>query len=382
MASNAYRADQVGSFLRSDELKQARAAHQQGNLSLEQLREVEDREVLRLLEMQKQVGIDVYSDGEMRRGGWASDFQEAVDGYVPGEPPVTMSWHSGSGGGAATAEASPEQQAGIGLVSRVIGEKLRQRRRLTEHEASFLTQHAGGPYKMTMPAASYVVTRGYKPGVTDRVYASRADVLRDAAAIISAELRALADEGVPYLQLDNPHYPDYIADDRREEWRSLGVDADRALVEDLAGDNASLGGLDRSRVVVGMHLCRGNGPMGRWHTAGGYERIAEQVFGTLNVDRLLLEYDSERAGGFEPLRFVPAGKLVVLGLITTKSAQLESQDEVLRRIDEASKYVPIDRLALSPQCGFASTLVGNPLSWDDQRRKLELVVDTARKVWG
>jgi 5-methyltetrahydropteroyltriglutamate--homocysteine methyltransferase len=379
----AYRADHVGSFLRSDELKQARAARQQGSLSLEALHEVEDREVLRLLDMQKQVGIDVFSDGEMRRGGWASDFQEAVDGYVPGEPPVTMSWHTGGSGGTATLEAppQPQQQAGIGLVSRVIGEPLRQRRRLTAHEASFLGQHAPGPYKMTMPAASYVVTRGYKPGVTDRVYAGRTDVLRDAAGIINAELRALADEGVPYLQLDNPHYPDYIADDRREQWRSLGVDADQALGEDLAADNASLAGLDRSRVVVGMHLCRGNGPMGRWHTAGGYERIAEQVFGTLDVDRWLLEYDSERAGGFEPLRFMPAGKLVVLGLITTKSAQLESQDDVLRRIDEASRYVPVERLALSPQCGFASTLVGNPLTWEDQQRKLELVVDTARKVW-
>jgi 5-methyltetrahydropteroyltriglutamate--homocysteine methyltransferase len=131
-----------------------------------------------------------------------------------------------------------------------------------------------------------------------------------------------------------------------------------------------------------MHLCRGKGPMGRWHTAGGYERIAEKVFGSLDVDRFLLEYDSERAGGFEPLRFMPRGKMVVLGLVTTKSAALESQDELLRRIDEAARYVPVEDLALSPQCGFASTLVGNPLSWDDQRRKLELVVETARKVWG
>jgi 5-methyltetrahydropteroyltriglutamate--homocysteine methyltransferase len=135
-------------------------------------------------------------------------------------------------------------------------------------------------------------------------------------------------------------------------------------------------------VTIGMHLCRGNGPLGRWHTAGGYERIAEQVFGGLDVDRFLLEYDSERAGGFEPLRFMPRGKVVVLGLVTTKSAALESQDELLRRIDEASRYVPVEELALSPQCGFASTLVGNPLTWDDQRRKLELVVETAHKVWG
>lgn len=379
MSQNAYRADQVGSFLRSDELKQARAAHDRGQLDLDALREVEDREILRVLQMQKDVGIDVFSDGEFRRGGWASDFQEAVDGYVPGEPPVTMSWHAGPASGGA-AVATPAQ-AGTGIVSRVIGQKLHQRRRLTEHESAFLRSHAPGPFKMTMPAASYVTTRGYKPGITDRAYSSRTAVLQDAAAIIAAELQALASEGVPYLQLDNPHYPDYIAEDRREQWRWLGVDADQALVDDIAADNTSIAGLDRSRVTVGMHLCRGNGPLGRWHTSGGYERIAEQVFGGLHVDRFLLEYDSERAGDFSPLRFMPADKLVVLGLITTKSPQLEKQDELLRRIDEASKYVPLDRLALSPQCGFASTLVGNPLSWDDQRRKLELVVDTARRVW-
>ena len=206
-------------------------------------------------------------------------------------------------------------------------------------------------------------------------------MLADAADIISAELQALASEGVPYLQLDNPHYPDYIADDRREQWRALGIEADQALADDIAADNASLRGLDRSKVTVGMHLCRGNGPLGRWHTSGGYERISEQVFGGLQVDRFLLEYDSERAGDFSPLRFVPTDKIVVLGLITTKSPELESQDELLRRIDEASRYVPVERLALSPQCGFASKLVGNPLTWDEQKRKLELVTDTARKVW-
>jgi 5-methyltetrahydropteroyltriglutamate--homocysteine methyltransferase len=378
-SSNTYRADQVGSFLRSDELKQARAAQQQGNLTVDRLREIEDREILRVLEMQKQVGVGVVTDGEFRRGGWASDFQEAVAGYVAGAPPVVLSWHSPSG--VTPAAEAPATTPSTGIVSRVIGEKLSQRRRLTAHESAFLKAHTSGPYKMTMPAASYVVTRGYKPGVTDKVYASRADVLRDAAGIIGDELAALAAEGVPYLQLDNPHYPDYISDERRAEWRELGVDAESALSDDIAADNASLAGLDRSRVTVGMHLCRGNGPMGMWHTAGGYERIAERVFGGLDVDRFLLEYDSERAGGFEPLRFMPRGKTVVLGLVTTKSPLLESQDELLRRIDEASRYVPVEDLALSPQCGFASTLVGNPLTWDDQRRKLELVVETARRVW-
>ena len=189
------------------------------------------------------------------------------------------------------------------------------------------------------------------------MYGSRTEVLADAAAIIHAELSACIDEGVPYVQLDNPHYPDYISDDRRAQWQALGVEPERALLDDIAADNASVAGLDRSLATVGMHLCRGNGALGRWHTAGGYERIAEAVFGGLDVDRFLLEYDSERAGGFEPLRFVPRGKLVVLGLITTKSAELESADVVLQRIEEASKYVPVEDLALSPQCGFASALV-------------------------
>jgi 5-methyltetrahydropteroyltriglutamate--homocysteine methyltransferase len=382
-----YRADQVGSFLRSQELKDAHAAQQQGNLPLERLREIEDREILRVLDLQKQVGIDVLSDGEYRRGGWASDFQEAMDGYVPGSPPVVMTWSSAGSGGAATLAAPPAPataQAGAppAGAGRVIGEKLRQKRRLTEHEVGFLKQHVAGPFKMTMPAATYVVTRGYKPGVTDKVYENRSAVLRDAADIINRELKALVAEGVPYVQLDNPHYPDYISDDRRDQWRALGVDPDQALREDIDADNASLAGLDRSKVSVGMHLCRGNGPLGRWHTAGGYERIAEQVFGGIDVDRFLLEYDSERAGGFEPLRFMPRGKTVVLGLITTKSGELESADLLRKRIEEASKYVPLEDLALSPQCGFASTLIGNPLTWDEQRRKLELVAETARKVWG
>jgi 5-methyltetrahydropteroyltriglutamate--homocysteine methyltransferase len=384
MASK-YRADQVGSFLRSQELKDAHAAHLRGELPIERLREIEDREILRVLELQKQVGLGVVSDGEYRRGGWASDFQDAMDGYVPGAPPVTMTWHSPSATAATAATldaAPPPSPTGAAFVSHVIGQKLRQKRRLTEHEVGFLEQHASGPFKMTMPAATYVVTRGYKPGVTDQAYGSRTELLSDAAGIINNELKALAAEGVPYLQLDNPHYPDYISEDRRDQWRGLGVDPDQALHDDIAADNASLAGLDRSKITVGMHLCRGNGPMGRWHTAGGYERIAEQVFGGIDVDRFLLEYDSERAGGFEPLRFMPRGKLVVLGLVTTKSGELESQEVLLRRIDEASKYVPLEDLALSPQCGFASTLVGNPLSWDEQRRKLELVVDTARKVWG
>jgi len=175
--------------------------------------------------------------------------------------------------------------------------------------------------------------------------------------------------------------------DRNAQWRSIGVDPDAAILEDIEADNFALSAIPRERVVSAMHLCRGNGGRGQdqpagWHSAGSYGAIAERVFGGLRVDRFLLEYDSERAGGFEPLRHMPPDTKVVLGLVTTKSGELESQDLLLQRISEASKYVALDDLALSPQCGFASTLAGNPLSVDEQKRKLELVVDTAHKVWG
>jgi len=264
---------------------------------------------------------------------------------------------------------------------RIIGERLRQRRRLTAHESGFLKEHAPGPWKITMPAASYIVARGYTPSVTGKAYPTRGELASDVAGIVREEVLALAGEGAAYIQIDNPHYPDYIPEDRRQQWRDLGIDPDKALDEDIAADNASLRGLDRQQHVVAMHVCRGNG-RSAWHTQGGYEAIAEKTFGGLEVDRFLLEYDSERSGGFEPLRFVPKNKSVVLGLVTTKLGQLESQDVLLKRIDEAAKYVPLDNLALSPQCGFASMAEGNRLSYDDQRRKLELVVETARKVWG
>jgi 5-methyltetrahydropteroyltriglutamate--homocysteine methyltransferase len=373
-----YRADQVGSFLRPAALKEAHTAYVQGNLPLEQLRELEDRAILDVLSLQQSVGIDVCSDGEFRRGGWASDFAESVDGYVSGDPAVTV-FNTRSG--------NMPQQRPAGLAARVIGAKLRPKHRMTAHESGFMVKHAPGPFKMTMPAPSYVLARGYRPDVTNPVYGSRKAALQDVAAIIKSEVDALVEEGVPYIQLDNPHYPDYVVDERNAQWRAVGVDPESAIVEDVAADNFAVSGVPRDRVVVAMHLCRGNGGRGQdqpagWHTAGGYDAIAERVFGGLNVDRFLLEYDSERAGGFEPLRFVPRDRSVVLGLVTTKSGELESSDLLLRRIDEASKYVPVENLALSPQCGFASTMAGNPLTVDEEMRKLELVVETARKVWG
>jgi 5-methyltetrahydropteroyltriglutamate--homocysteine methyltransferase len=379
----AYRADQVGSFLRPQAVKDAHTAYAEGKLPLAELRAIEDQAILDVLRLQQEVGLQIFSDGEFRRASWAGDFQESMaEGYVPGRPAVSV-FNTAQGNGAEpSAPVVPGNRQG-----RVIGARLRQKQRLTAHETAFLREHAPGPWKMTMPAASYVLARGYNPEITDKAYGSRAAALRDVAAILKAEAEAIVAEGAAYVQFDNPHLPDYVVDERNAAWRAVGVDPDQALQEDLEADNFALSGVDRRRVIVAMHLCRGNGGRGQdqaagWHTAGGYDAIAERVFGQLDVDRLLLEYDSERAGGFEPLRFVPKGKTVVLGLVTTKSGELESQETLLRRIEEASKYKALEDLALSPQCGFASTMPGNPLTVDEERRKLELVVETARKVWG
>ncbi len=274
-----YRADQVGSLLRPKEVLDAHTAYSEGKTTLEAVRQIEDKAILEALEMQRQVGIDVLTDGEFRRSSWAGDFQDAVEGYVPGNPSVSVAMQGNPPG------AAPNAGMGQNPFRRVIGEKLRQKHRLTEAESGFLKEHAQGhPYKVTMPAATYVVARAYNPEVTGKAYPTRVDVLNDAGRIIKAEIQALMDEGVPYIQLDNPHYPDYVVEDRRAQWRAIGIDPEQALREDIAADNACLAGFDRTKVTLAMHLCRGNGGRGLgapagWHTSGGYDAIAEQLFG-------------------------------------------------------------------------------------------------------
>jgi 5-methyltetrahydropteroyltriglutamate--homocysteine methyltransferase len=359
----SYRADQVGSLLRPPQLIDARTAYTEGRLDLDALHAVEDEAILDILEQQRQAGIDVFTDGEYRRYNFYSDMVDAVTGFVAA-PERTTNWQ-GEGGGQ--------------LAGRAIGGKLEQKRRLTEHELPFLRAHAPGPIKVTVPSASQFV-RFYKDGLTDHFYPTRADLARDLAAIVRRELEWLIAEGVPYIQIDAPNYTGLVDAAGRERLRQSGVDPDDVLDEAIAVDNASVAGLAREGVTIALHLCRGNS-RSRWLSEGSYEPIAEKLFNGLDVGRLLLEYDSERAGGFEPLRFMPKGKEVVLGLITTKEGRLEAEDDLLRRIDDAATYIPRENLAISPQCGFASALLGNLLSMDDQRRKLELVGEIARKAW-
>jgi 5-methyltetrahydropteroyltriglutamate--homocysteine methyltransferase len=360
-----YRADQIGSLLRPPELLQARAARAEGRLDAEGLREVEDRAILDALARQREVGIDVLTDGEFRRGAFLTDIHEAVEGFVSER--VVLEWR-GPGGGAE------------GSVAPVVGGRLRPRRLLVKHEADFLQAHVGAPFKVAVPMPSQLAAVGYKPGVTDKAYPTRAELLADFTALIRREVEALVEVGVPYVQMDAPFYTYYADPAMRDRLRQVGLDPDQAFADAVAADTACLAEIERPRTVLAVHLCRGNS-RSRWIAEGGYDQIAEKLFGSLPVDAFLLEYDSPRAGDFAPLRFVPADKTVVLGLVTTKDPQLESGDALRRRIDEAARYVPLERLALSPQCGFASTAQGNLLTPDEQWRKLGLVVDTARKVW-
>jgi 5-methyltetrahydropteroyltriglutamate--homocysteine methyltransferase len=360
-----FRADQVGSFLRPAELLEAR----RHPVDPERLRALEDHHITRVLAKQQELGFDVFTDGELRRRNFMSDFTDAVEGFDLGDA-VPRSWQAGSA-----------TDARVASVTGIVTAKLRQVRRLTAHELSFLRAHSPGAIKMTLPSATQFPAIAYKRGVSDRVYPNHSALLWDIVAIMKTELQALAAEGVRYIQIDAPRYSYYMDPKWREFIRTdLGQDPDAALDEAVRADNTCLEGARRAGVTLAMHLCRGNN-RSHWYAEGGYDPIAEKVFATMQVDRFLLEYDDARSGTFEPLRFIPKGKTVVLGLISSKRPELESKRDLIRRIEEAARYVPLEYLALSPQCGFASTMEGNLLTEDDQWAKLRLVTETARDVW-
>lgn len=376
--ASTYRADQVGSLLRPPALLQARADFAEQRSTRAQLRAAEDAAVLAALALQREVGIDIFTGGEYRRAAWSAAIRESVEGLVPDPDPPTRRV-LGSWQGPHRDLANATVLAGGPVVA---GARLKQARRLTGEEAAFLKQHAPGPWKMTMPGPYSVAGQLFKPGLTDQFYATRQEFVAEIVGMLQREVQALIEDGASYIQLDSLHYVERLTDPTvRARMVEDGEDAAAYLDALIAADNAALAGARRAGVTVGLHMCRGNN-RSAWHAEGSYEAIAEQAFNRLDVDRFLLEYDTDRAGGFAPLRFMPKNKLVVLGLISSKEPALESVDQLRRRIDEATKYVPLENLAISPQCGFASTAPGNLLTWDEQRRKLELVVATARAVWG
>ncbi|MGC1484029.1 MAG: cobalamin-independent methionine synthase II family protein [Candidatus Acidiferrum sp.] len=361
-----YRADHIGSLLRPSDLLEAR----HNSAGAEKVHALEDQHIKRVLAKQKELGFEIFTDGELRRRNFMSDFTDAVEGFDFGDA-VARSWNAGDTG------AAP-----VSSVSGIVTRKLRQVRPLTGHELSFTKANSPGDIKMTLPSATQFPAISFKRGVTDNVYKTHSELLWAVVDIMKSDLAKLSSDGVKYIQIDAPRYS-YYMDPKWREWirKEIGMDPDSALDEAIKADNACFRAARRPGVTLGIHLCRGNN-RSHWYAEGGYDAIAEKMFGTLDVDRFLLEYDDERSGTFEPLRFIPKGKTVVLGLISSKIPRMEDPKELAKRIEEASRYVPIENLALSTQCGFASTAEGNLITEDRQWAKLKLVVDTARSVWG
>jgi 5-methyltetrahydropteroyltriglutamate--homocysteine methyltransferase len=359
-------------LLRPPALISARNRFAKGEINLEQLREAEDTAIDEAISRQRSIGIDVVSDGEFRRAGWYEGFRAAVNGFVPHERSSLAVW-KGPSGDMATKELREK-------ASVVIGEKLELQQPFTAVESAYLSAHGGDRFKITMPGCSTFL-HFFEPGVTDKAYRDGDALLADIVSIYKQEIDRLVLEGVPVIQIDSLRYGDAMDPTMRSMWESRGIDPMSIVRQTLDADNEVLARANVPGVVRAMHICRGN-HRSAWVAEGDYEPVADLLFNELNVNRYLLEYDDERSGGFEPLRFLPHDKVVVLGLVTTKTGKLESQDELIRRIHEAAQHVPLQNLALGTQCGFASTELGNLLTVDEQWRKLELIVETARKVWG
>ena len=365
-----YRADQVGSLLRPPGLIEARAAWEAGRKSLAELRAAEDAAILRVLGLQRKTGIGVVSDGEFRRSTWGNGFLDRLEGLEDDVEGVVQGGHWQGETAALAAETLPRKKVVVG--------KVRVKAPFTGEEAQFLARHASAPYKITMPSPTMFL-RLFVLGRSNAAYADEDELLDDFVKIYLDEVDSLVALGVPYIQLDSLRYISFITDIERGAADRAAVQ--RAIEHLVEADNRVMARARKSGVTRAMHICRGN-HRSAWFGEGSYEAVAETLFGTAEVDRFLLEFDDERSGGFEPLRFVPKGKVVVLGLITSKSGELESLDALRRRVDQAAKFVPMENLAISPQCGFASTHLGNLLTEDEELRKLELVAEAARRIWG
>jgi 5-methyltetrahydropteroyltriglutamate--homocysteine methyltransferase len=365
-----FRADHIGSLLRPQALLDARAAHAAGALSLEALRQVEDEAILRVLELQRQAGLKIFSDGEFRRTSWVSGLPDALRGVRKVD---RRHMPRGTWKGLGAEEANSE----LPIDRLEVQERLTLKGRFTGVETAFLKAHAPGPYKITMPSPTIHLNM-FDDVTSGGVYADEQGLLDDLVALYRHEIAAQVAEGAAYIQLDSLRYMHAVSG---VSPMGKTVDAEAVLAQTIAADNACLAAARGEGVTTAIHICRGN-HRSAWAMSGHYDAVAERLLTEVETDRFLLEYDDARSGGFAPLRFTPKGKTVVLGLVTTKAGVLEAPEELMRRVDEAAQYVPLDQLALSPQCGFASTYLGNLLTEDEEKRKLELVVTTAERIWG
>lgn len=364
------RSDVVGSLLRPPALLAMRERFERGQASPAELKRAEDEAVNEVLRMQEGAGLDVVTDGEMRRLSFQSQLPAAVDGFGDWDIDAFL-WGEWTG----------DENVGDLHVERpelaVVG-KLRRRRSLCAEELAYARGRTDRVLKVTLPSPSLFASF-WDTEQVPAAYRNLEEYLADVADLLREEADELEAMGATYLQLDAPHYTMLLDPQYRDFYASRGWPVERWLELGLELDNRVIG--DRPGVTFGFHLCRGN-QASRWLVEGGYDTLAEQIFRGIDADRLLLEYDDARSGSFEPLVWVPEDRSVVLGLVSTKQPKLESADELARRIDQASRYVPKERLAVSPQCGFATSVLGNALTPADQAAKLALVAEVASKAWG
>jgi 5-methyltetrahydropteroyltriglutamate--homocysteine methyltransferase len=357
------RSDVVGSLLRPPFLLAAREQYERGELDAVAFKRIEDRAVDEALALQEAAGLDVVTDGEMRRYAFFGHLVEALEGFEK------------FGGWSITFRDGEGHESTVRRP--VVVDKLRWRRQMSAEEFTYLRGRTTRRVKVTLISAQQAAAY-YEPDKSRGAYPTRDAYLADIVDFTRREIQELRRLGCTYVQIDAPQYAALLDETIREGYRQRGSDPDTLLDACIDLDNAIISG--HEGITFGIHICRGN-HRSMFYASGGYDRIAEHVFRRTRFHRYLLEYDDERSGTFEPLRFVPDDRVVVLGLVSSKRPELESPDVLRRRIDEASRVVPLDRLAISPQCGFASTHEGNRLSPEDQRRKLELVGSTARAVW-
>jgi 5-methyltetrahydropteroyltriglutamate--homocysteine methyltransferase len=362
--------DVVGSLVRPVALRKARNDRKTGRLSHAQFKSIEDGAVDEAVSLQEAAGLDIVTDGEMRRLSFQSQMLEAVDGFGAWDIDAFLwgHWH----GHGTMGERRRDRPVNLGVVSRLV-----RKRHLVAEEFAYLRGRTCRIAKVTLPSPSLFVNF-WSPERSKSAYASLEHFLADVVAILRDEVAELVRLGATYIQIDAPHYALLLAPETRAFYESQGWTFDQWLSRGIELDNAVMAGF--ADVTFAIHLCRGN-QEGRWLVEGDYEPIAQPIFQRTGATRLLLEYDDDRSGSFAPLRHVPDDKIVVLGLISTKRLQMEAPEDLVRRITQANCFVPLERLALSPQCGFASSIVGNGLSIDDERRKLERVCETARRIW-
>ncbi len=365
----AARTDVVGSLLRPAELLAAQERLAAGKLEPPAFKRVEDRAVDDALRLQEEAGVDVVTDGEMRRLSFQSQMTAAVEGFGDWDLDAFLwgDWHGDDEVGDRTIERPP-----IAVVG-----KLRRKRFLSAEELAYARGRTDRVLKVTLPSPS-LFANFWDPERSTGAYAELEEFLGDVAEILREEVDELVRLGATYIQLDAPQYPLLVDPGLRAFYDSRGRPADELLELGLELDNHVIGG--HPGVTFGFHLCKGN-QASRWLVSGGYDWLAGRIFPRIRAQRLLLEYDDERSGGFEPLAAVPEDKVVVLGLVTTKTPRRETVDELAARIREAARVVPLERLALSPQCGFATSVLGNALSPEDQHAKLETIARTAAAVW-